>query len=89
MTLDSSFIYYRSKLIIVIRRNSSNSFLETKGQTYLFDRLESFILFFFTFDANKYNVQTGINNIYKLLEISVRRESWFRRRHNQLIHEIL
>lgn len=46
MTLDSSFIYYRSKLIIVIRRNSSNSFLETKGQTYLFDRLESFILFF-------------------------------------------
>lgn len=47
MTLDSSFIYYRSKLIIVIRRNSSNSFLETKGQTYLFDRLESFILFFF------------------------------------------
>lgn len=46
MTLDSSFIYYRSKLIIVIRRNSSDSFLETKGQTYLFDRLESFILFF-------------------------------------------
>lgn len=47
ITLDSSFIYYRSKLIIIIRRNSSNSFLETKGQTYLFDRLESFILFFF------------------------------------------